>query len=219
MRRRKRVVSGAISLPVRLNDELQKGFQVTDFPIELILNSALVLIDLQAGIVAHDTAPYKSSEVVATSAKLAAAFRAKGLPVVIVTVGWASDMADAPRQPLAGKIAAPADAEAFVAVSPELNSAPTDILVRKHQWGAFYGTDLDLQLRRRGVQTIVLAGIATNIGVESTARAAWEHGYSIVFAEDATTSFATDMHNFAFEKIFPRLGLVSDSGAIIAALG
>lgn len=192
---------------------------MADFPIDLGANSALVLIDLQAGIVAHDTAPYTSSEVVAASARLADAFRAKGLPVIIVTVGWAADMADAPRQALAGQINAPADVDAFVAVSPELNCVPTDILIRKRQWGAFYGTDLDLQLRRRGVQTIVLAGIATNIGVESTARAAWEHGYSIVFAEDATASFATDMHNFAFEKIFPRLGFVSDTAAIIGALG
>jgi nicotinamidase-related amidase len=191
---------------------------MTDFPIKLGEGAALVLIDLQAGIIAHDTAPYKSAEVVTTSARLAAAFRAKGLPVVIVTVGWAADMADAPLQPLAGPITAPADPEAFVAVSPELNCVSSDILVRKRQWGAFYGTDLDLQMRRRGVHTIVLAGIATNIGVESTARAAWEHGYSLVFAEDATTSFTTDMHNFAFEKIFPRLGYISRTDAIIDAL-
>ncbi|MET0363127.1 MAG: hydrolase [Sphingobium sp.] len=181
-------------------------------------NSALVLIDLQAGICARDTAPHTASDVVARSAVLAKAFRARGLPVILVTVGWAADMADAPRQRHAAVIPPPADPAAFVAIVPELEAEPTDIEVRKHQWGAFHGTDLDVQLRRRGVTQIVLAGIATNMGVESTARAAWEHGYSIVFAEDATSSFSTAMHDFAFETIFPRLGLVSDSETIIASL-
>ncbi|HEX7871800.1 MAG TPA: hydrolase [Sphingobium sp.] len=181
-------------------------------------NSALVLIDLQAGICARDTAPHAAGDVVARSATLAKAFRARGLPVILVTVGWAADMADAPRQRHAAVIPSPADTAAFVAIVPELEAEASDIEVRKHQWGAFHGTDLDLQLRRRGVTQIVLGGIATNMGVESTARAAWEHGYSIVFAEDATSSFSDAMHAFAFETIFPRLGLVSDTAAIIASL-
>jgi nicotinamidase-related amidase len=191
---------------------------VTDTLIELDTNCALVLIDLQAGIVSRQTAPHEASAVVARSAALAKAFRARNMPVILVTVGWATDMADAPRQRYAAQIPAPADADAFVAIDPALDVAPSDIHVRKHQWGAFHGTDLDVQLRRRGIGQIVLAGIATNMGVESTARAAWEHGYSILFAEDATSSFSTDMHQFAFENIFPRLGLVTDSETIIARL-
>lgn len=181
-------------------------------------NTALVLIDLQQGITSRETAPYPAAVVVDASARLAAAFRAKGLPVVIVTVGWAADMSDAPNQPLAPLIPAPADPEAFVAVAPEIGSAPTDIHVRKRQWGGFYGTDLDLQLRRRRIDTIVLTGIATNMGVESTARSAWEHGYSIIFAEDATTSFGDDMHNFSMKTIFPRLGCVTDTQSILQAV-
>ncbi len=80
-----------------------------------------------------------------------------------------------------------------------------DILITKRQWGAFYGTDLDLQLRRRGIKSVVLGGISTNIGVESTARAAWEHGYELVIAEDVCSAQNTEMHRFAFEHIFPRL--------------
>lgn len=140
------------------------------------------------------------------------------MPVVFVTVGWVADMADAPRQKYAAVIAAPADPETFVAMSPKLEVAAGDIHVRKHQWGACHGTDLDVQLRRRGVNQIVLAGVATNIGVESTARAAWEHGYSIVFSEDATSSFSAKMHRFSFENIFPRLDLVTDSAAIMTSL-
>lgn len=186
--------------------------------LEIDTCCALVLIDLQEGILARPTAPHSTAEVSARAGALARAFRARSMPVVIVTVGWSPDMADAPRQRYADPIPAPEDAEAFVLVARELATEPTDIRVRKHQWGAFHGTDLDVQLRRRGVRQMVLAGVATNLGVESTARAAWEHGYSIVFAEDATSSFSAEMHRFAFANIFPRIGLVSHCEEIVAAL-
>ncbi|WP_375394602.1 isochorismatase family protein [uncultured Sphingomonas sp.] len=80
-----------------------------------------------------------------------------------------------------------------------------DVVVLKHHWGAFTGTDLDLQLRRRGVKTIVLAGIATNMGVESTARSAWELGYDLVIVEDLCSARSAAQHAFAVENIFPQL--------------
>ena len=90
----------------------------------------------------------------------------------------------------------------------------SDICITKRQWGAFYGTELDLQLRRRGVRTIVLGGIATNIGVESTARDAWERGYAIILAEDATSGQSAELHKFAIENIFPRISRVTKSTEI-----
>jgi nicotinamidase-related amidase len=90
----------------------------------------------------------------------------------------------------------------------------SDLKVTKRQWGAFYGTDLDLQLRRRGVTTVVIGGIATNMGVESTARAAHEHGCAVVLAEDAATTFSAEMHEFAFEHIFPHLGRVAKADEV-----
>lgn len=132
--------------------------------------TALVLVDLQNGIVCRETAPHDAISVVEASRRLAEAFRAKRLPVVLVTVGWSSDMGDAPRQRYAMPIVAPEDPAWFATVHSALGAAETDIHVRKHQWGVFHGTDLDVQLRRRGIQTIVLAGIATNMGVEPTAR-------------------------------------------------
>ena len=89
-----------------------------------------------------------------------------------------------------------------------------DLRITKRQWGAFHGTELDLQLRRRSIDTIVLAGIATNLGVESTARAAFEHGYAVVVAEDACTSRSAEMHGFAVASIFPLLGRVATAEAI-----
>ena len=101
---------------------------------------------------------------------------------------------------------------------PELDRQPGDIAVLKRQWGAFYGTDLDLQLRRRGVTTIVLCGIATEFGVESTARDAYERGYEIVFAQDAMTGRSAQSHANAVERIFPRIGRVRQTEEIVGAL-
>jgi nicotinamidase-related amidase len=90
--------------------------------------------------------------------------------------------------------------------------------VTKRQWGAFYGTDLDLQLRRRDIRTIIMAGIATNFGVESTARDAQERGYELIFAEDAISSMSVEMHRFPVENIFPVMGRVRSTEEILGAL-
>lgn len=140
-------------------------------------STALVLIDLQHGIVAVNVHPQSSSEVVARAQRLATAFRAAKAQVVLVTVGNSADGKDA-LKPLcdAGAAAAGARPANWSTLVDELTPEEGDITIMKRQWGAFYGTDLDLQLRRRGIRTIVLAGISTNVGVESTARDAFERG-------------------------------------------
>src|ERR1700684_2271436 len=176
--------------------------------------TALVLIDLQKGIVGMPLVPHSGDAVLAKSRELAERFRAAGAPVVLVHVGFSEDFADAPSQnvdqPTQRRQAMPADWTEFA----EGLAKPKDILILKRQWGAFYGTDLDLQLRRRGVTTVVIGGIATNMGVESTARTAHEHGYAVVLAEDAATTFSAEMHAFAFEHIFPHLGRVAKADEI-----
>jgi nicotinamidase-related amidase len=104
-------------------------------------------------------------------------------------------------------------------IVPELGPQPGDVVITKRQWGAFYGTDLELQLRRRGITTIVLGGIATNFGVESTARDAWERNYELILVEDAMTSLAPDAHALALKVVFPRLGRVRSTADVLAALG
>jgi nicotinamidase-related amidase len=96
---------------------------------------------------------------------------------------------------------------------------PGDIVVTKRQWGAFYGTDLELHLRRRGIKTIVIGGISTNFGVESTARDAWERAFAMVFVEDAMAAMSAEAHTFAVTNIFPRLGLVRSTPDVLQALG
>jgi nicotinamidase-related amidase len=171
--------------------------------------TALVLIDLQKGVVARELAPRSGRDVLATSKRLAERFRAAGAPVVLVRVAFAPDYADALRQPVEKAMARPAGGmPADWAEYADGLAQAGDILVTKHQWGAFHGTDLDVQLRRRRIETIVLGGIATNMGVESTARQAWEHGYRLIVAEDACATMTAEMHAFAMDEIMPRLGFV-----------
>ena len=147
-------------------------------PIDLT-QTALVLIDLQKGIVGRpQLAPHSGPAVVANAAKLAARFREAKAPVVLVHVNFSPDGGDALKAETDRQMPRPPMASDWAELAPELDAQPGDILITKRQWGAFYGTELDLQLRRRGVRWIVLGGIATNIGVESTARAAQEHGYN-----------------------------------------
>jgi nicotinamidase-related amidase len=101
---------------------------------------------------------------------------------------------------------------------PESGYQNGDVFITKLQWGAFSGTELDQQLRRRGIRTIVLGGIATNFGVESTARAAFDRGYDLIFAEDAMTSLSEEAHAFPVRNIFPRMGRVRKTNEVLEAL-
>ncbi|MDQ7989957.1 MAG: hydrolase [Candidatus Dactylopiibacterium sp.] len=180
--------------------------------------SALVLIDLQKGIMAQPLAPRPAADTAASGMALAARFRAAGALVVPVHVGWSADQADAPRQPVDRPRVSPpggqpADWSDF---TPGLVQ-PGDLVILKRQWGAFHGTELDLQLRRRGIDTLVLGGIATSFGVESTARQAWELGYAVVLVEDACANPSPEAHAHSFEHIFPRIARVTRSDALTFA--
>lgn len=180
--------------------------------------TALVLIDLEHGIVGRKLAPYAATDVVGRCATLAEQVRAAGGTVVYVHVLLHELLrlpADSPMMPKEAPVP-PAAASELVAEAGY--KAGVDLLITKRQWGAFHGTPLDQQLRRRGVTTIVLAGIATNFGVESTARSAIEQGYAVVFAEDAMTTMSAEMHAFATEKVFPVIGRVASAAEIAAAL-
>jgi nicotinamidase-related amidase len=177
--------------------------------------TALVLIDLQKGIVGSPLVPHTGSEVVNVGIQLAKQFRKSGSPVILVNVAFAADMGDALLQPVDRPWPIPPGG--FPAGFSDLVDGlaePSDLRITKRQWGAFFGTELDLQLRRRGIRTIVLGGISTNIGVESTARQAYEHGYEVVIAEDATSSRSTEMHAFSVNEIFPLLARVTESSLI-----
>lgn len=181
--------------------------------------TALVLIDLQKGITRQSTAPHASSDVIARAVRLAERFRASGSLVVLVRVAFAADGSDRVRTPTDAQAPTMPSAADWSEIVPELGPKPSDLVVTKHQWGAFYGTELELQLRRRGIRTIVIGGISTNFGVESTARDAYERSYALVFVEDATAAMNAEAHAFAIATIFPRLGLVRSTDDVLQALG
>ncbi|HEY5257482.1 MAG TPA: isochorismatase family protein [Candidatus Baltobacteraceae bacterium] len=180
--------------------------------------TALVVIDIQKGVARIPTA-HPSAGVIDNCVRLVDAFRAKSKPVVLVRAGFAADSGDAlkarTQTPFpAGK----RDADFFEYVDALRADPARDILIHKRQWGAFYGTDLDLQLRRRGITNIVLCGIATGYGVESTARDAWEHGYNLTFATDAMTDMNLDVHDRALQFVFPRIGELGTTDEVAAKL-
>ncbi len=181
-------------------------------------NTALVVIDMQKGIVAAPTIR-PAADVLAKVVRLVDAFRAKNRPVVLVHVGWLASGADAIKsRNQSGPLSRERPAN-FSEYADELHADPSrDVLILKRQWGAFYGTDLDLQLRRRGVTNIVLCGISTSIGVESTARDAWERSYNLTFAEDAMTDTNAEAHDRAVRIIFPRIGEIGTVEEILAKL-
>ena len=179
--------------------------------------TALVVIDLQRALSAFPTI-HPFAAVVANTAALARAFRRAKLPVVLVTIGFSPDGGDrlAPRTDARPPVLPP-DPDLWQLV-PELGAEPSDIIVKKRQWSAFYGTDLDLQLRRRHVTGIVLTGVLTSIGVDTTARAANERAYNVTFASDAMSDVDPAAHEVAHTKIFPRLGEVGPTEAVLARL-
>ena len=181
--------------------------------------TALVLIDLQQGITAIATAPHSAADVIGRAAALARTFRERGATVVLVRVEpgrhgelMPSPVADRPRP----KMEYPVEWSELV---PELGRAESDIVVTKHQPNAFYATDLEVHLARRGIRTIVLGGISTNIGVEATARAAHERGYEQVFVEDAMAAREADLHAFTTGRFLPTIGRVRPASDVSAALG
>ncbi len=181
--------------------------------------TALVVIDLQKGIVGMPTEPHEAGLVVTNAARLAAAFRKSGVPVFLVRVTPSADMKDGLRPISDSEFRPPSRGPDWSEIVPELGPAPGDFVITKRQWGAFYGTELDLQLRRRGVTTIVLCGMSTNFGVESTARFAYEFGYQQIFVEDAMAARSKAEHEHTVKTIFQRLGRVRTTDEVLSAIG
>lgn len=179
-------------------------------------NTALVLIDFQQGVL-KIPALLAIDTVVANTNKLIAAFRKANLPIVVVKV-----MPVPPTRVIRRDIASMGGAgftADMLAIIPALQVQPDDIQITKHSWSAFQGTALHEELTRRGVTGLVMTGVATSRGVESTARAASELGYNLAFSQDAMSDNLPGAHENSLTHIFPRLGEVGDTDAIIAALG
>jgi nicotinamidase-related amidase len=181
-------------------------------PLSLIdPKTALIVIDLQQGIVSLPTV-HPIGDVVKNASALADAFRRRGLPVVLVNVdGGAPGRTEQPRR----TAAFPAG---WTDLIPEINRQPSDIVVTKRTWGAFASTDLEDQLKALGVTQVVIVGVATGTGVESTARQAYEQGFNVTLAIDAMTDLRPAAHDYSIAKVFPRLGETGTTQEIIDLL-
>jgi nicotinamidase-related amidase len=172
---------------------------------------ALLVVDLQNGIVGLATA-HPMADVVKNAARLADAFRSHDLPVVLINVdGGAPGRAEQSRR--ISEFPA-----GWTDLIPELNRQPGDHLVTKRTWGAFTNTDLETHLKRSGVTQVVIAGVATTAGVESTARHAHEIGFNVALAVDAMTDMSAEAHHNSITRIFPRLGETGTTRQIIDLL-
>jgi nicotinamidase-related amidase len=178
--------------------------------------TALVIIDLQQAVVAMPTAPHSSAEIVQKSARLAKHLREKGGMVVYVRVDISKFLQLPVDAPYRASNTPPPSASELV---PEAGFQSGDLLIAKRHWGAFAGTELEQSLRQRGIDTVLLTGISTNFGVESTARQGTGLGFAFVIVEDACSALDADDHRFAFEKIFPRLARVRNTDEVLASLG
>lgn len=172
---------------------------------------ALVVVDLQKGVFALLPSD-KAGAVAKQAALLTKAFRKRGLPVVLVTVaGSAPGRTEQARRALNLS-------EGWKDLIPELDQQPNDHLVVKHTWGAFIGTDLYQYLKNLNVTQVVIIGVSTSIGVESTARQAYEHGFNVMLVTDAMTDPNADAHANSVTRIFPRLGETGTTQEIIQLL-
>lgn len=176
-------------------------------------NTALIVVDLQVGVVAVPSI-HPIDRIAERAGALADAFRRHGLPVVLVNVtGGPAGRTD--LNPIGGSRHMPEELTAFV---DALHQQPGDHTISKQTWGAFTSTGLEKHLRDRGVTQVVIAGVSTSIGVESTARHAHEHGFHVTLALDAMTDRSAEAHENSITRIFPRLGETGTTQEIVDLL-
>lgn len=176
---------------------------------ELDPQTALIVVDVQVGTIANPAA-HPTDEVVTRVAQLVGRFDRRQLPVVLATV---TGTPTGRTQYGPGGRDFPA---AWSQLVPELDSQPDAILIRRNTWSAFAGTDLDRRLRERGVTQVVLVGVATSFGVESTARQAYDLGYHVVIVSDAVTDPSLDAHTASMSRVFPALGQIGTTTELLA---
>jgi nicotinamidase-related amidase len=181
--------------------------------------TALVLIDPQQWTLGMPIAPQSAETIVNSAERIGTALRSAGGIVVLTRAAFSEGYADMLRAPVDLQLKVPQGGipPEGLAFDPVIERAGYDLLLTKRQWSAFYGTELDLQLRRRAVDTVLLGGIMTNFGVESTARDAWQHNYSVITVADMCSSLSMEMHRFSIEQILPRISRVRSTTNILSA--
>ncbi|QLQ13334.1 MAG: isochorismatase family protein [Brevundimonas sp.] len=189
---------------------------MTQTPLEIDTSrTALVLVDLQNFTVALPTRPHTGAEVLERAARLAEACRAVGILVILVRV----ESGAVGLKPLLDQPAQVWDLPPGAHDFPEvLGPKASDVVVTKYNWGGFFGTDLDIQLRRRGIDTLIVGGLVTGIGVDTTVRQAHERGYNQIVLSDGCAGFTAEEHAYCLATIFPRLARLRTTDAALSEL-
>ena len=183
--------------------------------------TAYLAIDLQDGILHNGVlAPYASDAVLLAANQLAEAFKNTEALITLVNVDATSFHYLHPaRYTREQPIKVPDNyMQLSMAIATD-DTANNVVKVTKHNPGAFFGTDLDLQLRRRGIDTIILSGLTTSNGVYATALDAFQHGYHLYIVEDATSDRDPGLHHLFFDKLYPKLGTVVTLAQVFSMIG
>jgi nicotinamidase-related amidase len=175
-----------------------------------------------------------ASRVVENTARVLAAARAHGMSAFYTNGDhradgrdWIPLITDAAMnlqpwpdgpQPMAHR-AMVASGTAGAQVVDELAPRPEDIVILKHRWSSFAGTHLDHLLRARGIDTILLCGGSTDVGIASTAYAARDLGYHQIILRDCCHSERPGAQDFFMDRVFPRMGRVMAADAAIGLMG
>ena len=192
--------------------------------------TALLLFDFLRGHIEKDAeSSARFAPVVANAARLLAAARAAGAMVAYAKADHRADRGTsartlrdtdnrlrplAPGAPDGPLLASGPETEIVAALAPR----PEDFVVPKHRWSAFHGTYLDTALRARGIDTLVLCGGSTDVGIASTAFAARDLDYNLVIVSDACTSPERDNHDQLLRRVFPRMARVRTTAQVDAML-
>ena len=180
--------------------------------------SALIVVDLQNFTIAMDTVPTAARDVLANAVRLAEACRQAGILVVLVRVGHDLNKMPHPSPKTDAGFSVFQAGPGAKELAPALGPEPGDVIVDKYNWGAFHGTNLDAHLRRRGIQTLLMTGLVTNIGVDTTMREAQAHGYDQVLVSDAVAAMSLEEHDHMLKYVAPRLSRVRTTGEVLAAI-
>jgi nicotinamidase-related amidase len=182
-------------------------------------STALVVVDLQNFAIAMETAPIPASQVLANSIRIADACRDKGILVVLIRVGHEDNKTPHPGPKIDAGFSGFQMGSGAKELAPALGPKAGDVTVDKYNWGAFHGTSLDTHLRRRGIRTLIMTGLVTNIGVDTTMREAQAHGYDQVMVSDAVAAMSLEEHDYTLKYVAPRLSRVRTTEEVLAAIG
>lgn len=181
--------------------------------------TAFVAIDMQKEIVNNGTlSPHTAASILTNNDLLVRTLKRTAALKVLVNVDISTFPYLSQQTDMGGMTASVPPEFTDLLLKDSLKDTNNMLTITKYNPSAFFGTSLDLQLRRRGIETIILSGVATTNGVYATALDAFQHGYHIVLAEDACSDRDKESHQLFIKKIFPKTARVRSTKQIIEAI-